>query len=149
MRRISNLKKTIQYFSLGVVIAFTISIIVLSVILTVIFTDTAVPVKLIWQSLVLSVLCSLMNLIYRSDRLTFAWQSVLGYILTTGTIIMCSLIFGWYKFGGNRSGKFEWVLIMLLLCSSSYLITWVIIWRITVARKKELNNKLMEFKNKH
>lgn len=149
MRRMRYLKKTIQFFFLGVVIAFTISIIILSIILTVIFVDTALPVRFIWQSFILSVLCSLMNLIYRSDKLTFAWQSVIGYILTTGTIIACSLFFNWYRFGGNSSNKTEWFFIFFLVCSLSYLITWVIIWRITASRKKELNNKLKMFKEKH
>lgn len=127
-------------------IAFTISVLTLSAVLAIV-TDTAmVPVSLIGQTFVLSVLCSLINLVYRSEKLKFVWQSIIGYILTTATIISCGLIFDWYGFGGNSFDRTGFVLISFFVYSLFYLITWIIIWQIAKAKKKVLNDKLKEFK---
>jgi len=139
--------QTIQHFIIGLLIAFTFSIIILSAVMT-IAADGKVPVDLIWQSLVLSTLCSLINLVYRSERLKFIWQSIIGYILTTTTIMTCGMIFGWYSYGGNDYDRTGFVMLSFLVYSLLYLATWVIIWRVTVAKKKELNHKLMEYKQK-
>ncbi|NLV35549.1 MAG: DUF3021 domain-containing protein [Clostridiaceae bacterium] len=139
---------TIRFFFLGLMIAFTISVLTVTVVMA-ITTDTAmVPVSLIWQNFVLSVLCSLINLVYRSEKLKFVWQSIIGYILTTAIIISCGLIFDWYSYGGNTFGRTSFVLISFLMYSLFYLMTWIIIWQIAKAKKKELNDKLKEYKQK-
>lgn len=140
------MKLTIQHFFLGLMIAFTISVVLLSVIMTTVFETFSVPVSLIGQSFVLSVLCSLINLVYRSEKLKFLWQSLIGYVLTVGTIITCGLVFGWYHFGGNTQDQTKYVLISFAVYSLFYLVTWLIIWRITITKKKELNLKLKEYK---
>lgn len=139
-------KQMIQDFFLGLLIAFTISIIILTAVMA-ILGETAIPVTLIGQSFLLSALCSLINLVYRSERLSFLWQSVLGYILTTGTAIGCGLIFGWYNYGGNTFDRMIFILLSFLIYSLFYLVTWTIIWRITIAKKKELNDRLLVYKN--
>ncbi|KPU45491.1 hypothetical protein OXPF_07240 [Oxobacter pfennigii] len=141
-------KQIIQNFFLGLMIAFTISVIILSAIIVIITDDRMIPVTLIGQSFILSVLCSLINLVYCSEKLKFIWQSLLGYILTTSTIIICGLIFGWYGYGGNGFEKGSFVLVSFLIYSLCYLITWMIIWSITKAKKKELNDKLEEYKQR-
>lgn len=141
-------KITTQFFFLGLMIAFTISVLIVSVVIA-ITTDTAmIPVSLIWQAFVLSILCSLINLVYRSEKLKFVWQSIIGYILTTATLISCGLVFGWYSYGGNRFDRASFVLISFLVYSLFYLMTWIIIWQIAKVKKKELNDKLNEYKQK-
>ncbi len=141
-------KRPVQYFFLGVLIAFTISILTMSAIMTFSSAGAVLPVKLIWQALVLSVLCSLINLIYQLERLKFIWQSIICYILTTATIITCGLAFDWFSFGDNGFGKTDFVLLFFVICSLFYLITWIIIWRIIKAKKRELNRKLEEYKKR-
>lgn len=141
------MKLTIQHFFLGLLIAFTISVVLLSVIMSTVFQTFSVPVSLIGQSLILSALCSLINLVYQSEKLKFLWQSLIGYVLTVGTIITCGLVFGWYHFGGNaQQDQTGYVLISFAAYSLFYLFTWLIIWRITITKKKELNSKLIEYK---
>ena len=57
--------KMIQDFLLGILIAFTIAVIILSAIMAIVTDTAAIPVSLIWQAFVLSILCSLINLAYR------------------------------------------------------------------------------------
>jgi uncharacterized BrkB/YihY/UPF0761 family membrane protein len=120
------MKLTIQHFFLGLMIAFTISIVLLSVIMSTIFET--------------------FNLVYRSEKLRFLWQSLIGYVLTVGTIIACGLIFGWYHFGGESQNQMNFILISFVVYSLFYLVTWLIIWRISIKKKKELNKKLNEYK---
>lgn len=140
------MKITIQHFFLGLMIAFTISVLMLSGIMLLAFDTASVPVSMIGQSLILSALCSLINLVYRSEKLKFLWQSLLGYVLTVGTIITCGLIFDWYQFSGNPQNQTGYILISFVVYSLFYLATWIIIWRLSVTRKKALNEKLMAYK---
>lgn len=140
------MKLTIQHFFLGLMIAFTISVVLLSVIMSTVFETFSVPVSLIGQSFILSILCSLINLVYRSEKLKFMWQSLIGYVLTVGTIITCGLVFGWYHFGGTAQDQTGYVMISFAVYSLFYLVTWLFIWRITITKKKELNIKLKEYK---
>lgn len=139
-------KLTIQHFFLGLMIAFTISVLIVSAVMAAAADPAAVPVSLIWQTLVLSALCSLINLVYRSEKLKFIWQSVIGYFLTTATIISCGLIFGWYGSGAGGLDRTGFILISFFVYSFCYLITWVIIWQIAKAKKKVLNDRLKEYK---
>lgn len=141
-------KRPVQYFFLGVLIAFTISVLTMSAIMTISSADAVLSVKLIWQALVLSILCSLINLIYQLERLKFIWQSVICYILTTATILTCGLAFEWFSFGGNRFEKTDFVLWFFVICSCFYFVTWIIIWRIMKAKKRTLNRKLEEYKKR-
>lgn len=134
----------IKYFFLGIMIAFSISVIIISAVMTIASDSGMVPVSLIWQALLLSALCSLINLVYQSEKIKFVWQSIIAYVFTTVTIMSCSMIFDWYPFDGLRT-----VLISFLLYSICYLITWIIIWKVTKAKEKELNKKLMEYKQKN
>jgi len=141
-------KQTMQYFFVGLLIAFTTSIIILSLIMTIISEDAVLPVTLVWQSLILSALCSLINLVYRSEKLKFVWQSIIGYVLTTTTIIACGMVFGWYGYGGNTFNRISFVMLSFVVYSLFYLVTWIIIWKITIVKKNELNDKLREYKQK-
>lgn len=141
-------RQTIQYFFTGLMIAFTISVLILSAVMAIATDADVVSVSLIWQAFVLSILCSLINLVYRSEKLKFIWQSIIGYILTTATIMTCGFTFGWYSYGGNHFNRASFILISFLVYSLFYLVTWMIIWRITTAREKELNYKLDQYKQK-
>ena len=138
----------IKYFSLGVMIAFTISILCLSVITAIASDAAAVPVSYIWQTFILSIICSMINSVYRSENLKFIWQSLIGYILTTSAITACGLIFDWYGSIVNCSVSVNGILISVLLYSFFYLIAWLIIWQIIKSKKKLFNEKLMEYKQK-
>jgi hypothetical protein len=141
-------KQMLQHFFIGVLIAFTISIIILSAIMVFTSEDPAVSVHLIWQVFILSVLCSLINLVYCSEKLKFIWQSVIGYLLTTATIMICGLTFDWYGSGGNNFNKTNFIVVSFFIYSLFYLFTWMIIWKITKLKKKELNDKLREYKER-
>ena len=88
----------IKYFFLGIMIAFSISVIIISAVMTIASDSGMVPVSLIWQALLLSALCSLINLVYQSEKIKFVWQSIIAYVFTTVTIMSCSMIFDWYPF---------------------------------------------------
>lgn len=142
------MNQTIQHFFLGLLIAFTISILILSAVMAIATDEAVISVELVWQSFILASLCSLINLVYRSEKLKFLWQSIIGYVLTTTTIITCGLVFGWYSYGFNTLDKTSFILLSYLVYSLFYLVTWVIIWNITKAKQKELNEKLMEYKQR-
>ncbi len=137
-------KETVQYFFLGILIAFTISVIIIAAVMT--FAEENVPVVMIWESLILAALCSFINLVYRSEKLKFIWQSLIAYILTTGTITLCGVIFNWYDYPLESVSKPSFILISFCVYSLFYLVTWLIIWRIAKAKEKDLNNKLKEYK---
>lgn len=141
-------KQSLGYFVLGILIAFTIAILTQSAILAVTGENAAIPVHMVWQSLLLSVLCSLINLVYQSERLKFMWKSIIGYILTTTTILTCSLAFGWLSFGGNGFDTFDIIIALFAICTLCYLATWVIIRQTNKAKAKKLNEKLNEYKRR-
>lgn len=138
------MKTAIGHFFLGLSIAFSLSISTISVVIAAGSPggDAAFPVRFVWQALVLSALCSLINLVYNSDRLTFRLQSILGYLLTTATIMCCCLVFGWLDAAGNDFRKALYALAFFLVCSACYLVTWGIIWRIKRSTEKKLNDTL-------
>lgn len=138
--------QTIQYFFVGILISFTLAMILLSAVMVIATADAVVPVSLILQSFLLSIVCSLINLVYRSEKLKFIWQSIIGYVLTTGTIIAFGLTFGWYSYGGNGFDRIKVILISFLVYSFFYLVTWIIIWKVTKLKRQELNEKLAEYK---
>jgi hypothetical protein len=141
-------KQSVEYFVLGILIAFTIAILMQSAILAATGENAAVPVRMVWQSLLLSAMCSLINLVYQSEKLKFVWKSIIGYILTTSVIIVCSLAFGWLSFGGRSFDSVETVIALFALCSLFYLVTWLIIWRVNKAKARKLNEKLNEYKHR-
>ena len=138
--------KSVQHFFLGVLIAFTISVIIIAAVMTFAEETPMIPAVMIWQSLILASLCSLINLVYRSEKLKFIWQSLIAYVLTTSTITLCGLIFNWYDYPQESLSKPVFILISFLVYSLFYLVTWLIIWRIAKAKEKDLNNKLKEYK---
>lgn len=141
-------KETIQYFFLGILIAFTLAILIITGILTLAGDGEMIPTALIWQSLLLSVICSLVNMIYRSEKLKFIWRSIIAYFLTTAVITTYSMIGGWCSYGANNTDKIRILFILILIFSLCYFITWLFIWRIAKAREKELNTRLMEYKQR-
>lgn len=135
-------------FTLGILIAFTIAILIISLVLTIAGGETAIPTALVWESLVLSILCSLINLVYRLDKLSFLWRSVIGYIFTSTVIMACSFIFDWYTFGGCNFKTPIASFLFFAVVSLFYLLTWIIIWHINKMKKMKLNDKLREYKQK-
>ena len=141
-------KQTLGYFVLGIMIAFTIAILTESVILAAGFETAMVPVSMIWQSFALAVICSLINLVYQSERLKFVWKSIIGYVLTTAAIMTCILVFGWMGIGGSNIDLTYAGSVMFIVSTLSYLVTWLIIWRVNKAKAKKLNEKLNEYKQR-
>jgi type VI protein secretion system component VasK len=141
------LKKMLSDFFLGILISFTISVLIITMVYT-FHEGSNIPVLLIWQSLGLSTLCSLINLVYRMEKLSFLLQSLLGYILTTLTIVFCGMQFDWYDLGGTNYNKPIVIIISFFIYSLFYLFTWIIIWQSNKAKKRKMNNKLKEYKQK-
>lgn len=139
-------KQTLVHFFMGLLIAFSISVLIVSTVLAVASDSAMISVSMIYQVFALSVICSVINLVYRSEKLKFIWQSIIGYILTTSAITACGMIFGWYSYGGNTFDKTAFILVSLLIYTLFYLVTWTIIWRVNKAKKRELNERLKEYK---
>ena len=141
-------KQIVQYFISGVMGAFTISVLIISAVTTIVSHNEMVRVSLIWQALLVSVLSSLINFVYRSEKLKFIWQCIMGYILTAVMITICALIFNWYGYGENGFSirSINLIFITFLIYSSMYLFVWIILWQKRKKEKKELNNKLNEYK---
>jgi hypothetical protein len=141
------LKKMLSDFFLGILISFTISVLIITMVYT--FPEGSnIPVLLVWQSLRLSTLCSLINLVYRMEKLSFLCQSVLGYLLTTSTIMLCGAQFGWYSLGGHTFNKTTVIIVSFFIYSLFYLFTWIIIWQSNKAKKRKMNDKLKAYKLK-
>jgi len=140
--------QSLEYFLIGLMIAFTLSVLMQSAAMVLAYESAVIPVRMIWQSFVLAALCSLINLVYRSERLSFAWRSIIGYILTTSTILTCCLVFGWLGFSGSSIEAKVAIIVLFAVCSLFYLLTWLIIRSIYKARAKKLNEKLNEYKNR-
>lgn len=142
-------KQIIQYFISGVMSAFTISVLIISAVTTIISNNEMIPVSLILQALFVSVLCSLINFVYRSEKLKFIWQCIIGYILTSVMITICALTFNWYGYGENgfSAESLNLILITFLIYSLLYLFVWIILWQVRKIKKRELNNKLNEYKS--
>ncbi|HEX2945369.1 MAG TPA: DUF3021 family protein [Clostridia bacterium] len=141
-------KQSLEYFVLGILIAFTIAVLMQSAILAAAAENAAIPVRMILQSFILAVLCSLINLVYQSEKLKFIWKSIIGYLLTTGTIITCSVYFGWLAFGGSSFDTFNTVIVLFAVCTLFYLFTWLFILQVTRAKARMLNEKLNEYKKR-
>lgn len=137
-------REILKYFFIGLMAAFTASMLLLSIVMEIVYNNGMIPVALIWQAFALSILCSFINLVYRSEKLKFIWQSIIGYILTTAAIITCGLIFHWYS--GNSYETTRFIFISFLLYSLIYLVSSMIAWKIANTKKKELNDRLRAYK---
>lgn len=142
------IRKILSDFFLGILISFTVSVLFITMVYTFSAGSGSISVLLIWQSLVLSMSCSLINLVYRMENVRFLTQSILGYLLTTATIMICGFLFGWYNFWGNNFKRPVVILISFLVYSIFYLFTWIIIWQANKAKKRKMNDKLREYKQK-
>ena len=142
------IRNILSDFFLGILISFTISILFITTVYTFSEGSGSIPVLLVWQSLVLSMSCSLINLVYRMENIRFLTQSIVGYLLTTATIMTCGFLFGWYKFWGNNFKRPVVILVSFLIYSIFYLFTWIIIWQANKAKKRKMNDKLREYKQK-
>lgn len=140
-------KELLSDFLLGILISFTISALFITIVYS--FSENrAIPVLLIWQSLGLSIVCSLINLVYRMENIEFLSQSILGYLLTTSALMICGFLFGWYNFFRDFFNKPVIIFISFLIYSIFYLFTWLIIWQANKAKKRKMNDKLREYKRK-
>lgn len=143
-------KQVIQYFISGVISAFAISVLIILTVTTITSDNQMISVSLIWQALLVSILCSLINFVYRSEKLKFIWRCIIGYILTTVMIFICALTFNWYGYGENGFSMKSLNLIFLtfIIYSLMYVVVWMILWKNRNTEKKELNSKLNEYKLK-
>lgn len=135
-------------FFLGLMISFTLAVLSVALILAIAAGSDTIQLSLIWQVFILSTICSLVNLVYRSEQLKFLWQSLIGYVLTTGAIMGCGIIFAWYDYGGKYN-KSSFLLLSLLGYSLCYLVTWMIIWKMNRRRKAAWNNSLAAYKERN
>lgn len=136
----------IRDFFLGFMISFTLAVLTVASILSIVTDEGTMQLSLIWQVLILAAICSLVNLVYHSEQLKFLWKSLAGYVLTTGAIMGCGVIFGWYRYGGNVLDQRAFLILSFFGYSLCYMITWVIIWRIHKGRKIAWNSRLEAYK---
>jgi hypothetical protein len=127
-------------------ISFTLAVLMVASILSIVTDEGTMQLSLVWQVFILATICSLVNLVYRSEQLKFLWKSLIGYALTTGAIMGCGVIFGWYHYGGNFLDQRMFLILSFFGYSLCYMITWIIIWRIHKGRKDAWNSRLEAYK---
>lgn len=140
--------KRIIYVLLGIVISFTIAILVMT--LAVILTGgSTLPVSLIMQGFALSVCCTLIGTIFSSERLGFMIQAVLTYIFSLFILLLFTVMFRWYESGeGILHGK-SFFGVIILLFTLGYGASMFIRRYQQKRDTKVFNDKLLDYKEKN
>jgi hypothetical protein len=134
--------KRIEAFFTALVCAFAISVLVITFIYTFASNTKVVAVSIIWQAFGVSILCSVINLVYLSEKLTFIKQSIIAYVLISCTLLILGRLFNWYTFEKPMD-----IFITFCIFSALYLPGWICIRQINKTKEKKLNEKLQKFKN--
>jgi hypothetical protein len=137
--------KSIIHLLIGIVISFTIEILVMTI-AVVITGGTTLPVSLIMQGFALAVCCSLIGTIFSSERLDFRIQTVLTYMFSLFILLLFTVMFRWYESGsGILQGKSFFGLVILLF-TIGYGATMFLRWKQQKRNTKIFNEKLLDFK---
>jgi len=137
--------RSVSHFMIGVVISFTIEILVMTLAVVMTGSDT-ILVSMIGQAFLLSICCALVGAVCSADRLSFLLQAVLTYIFALSTVLLFSWMFKWNSLNdGIFKGK-SFFVILFVLFTLCYSITMLFTWVYQKKKKKLLNDKLTEYK---
>ncbi len=142
------MKRAVINFFAGLVISYTIEVLVMT--LAVILTgESSVPVFMLMEGFALAVCCSLIGAFFSADRLGFLLQAVLTYISSFAVIMIFCFMFKWYDMGPDILRGKSFFGIIIGLFTAGYIITMLIRMSFQKKSMKQMNEKLMEYKEKH
>ncbi|MFU0828820.1 MAG: DUF3021 domain-containing protein [Lachnoclostridium sp.] len=141
-------KKVVINFLAGLVISYTIEVLVMTV-SVIIAGSHNVPVYMLMEGFALAACCSLIGAVFTSDRLSFLMQSLLTYFSVLAIIIIFSIMCRWYDNEPEElKGKSFFIVIISL-----FTIIYILIIGIRLALQKKdtklMNEKLTEYKEKN
>ena len=140
-------KRAIAHFMNGIMISFTIEVIVITLAVLVGGGDS-LPISLICQVFGLAISCAVIGTIFYSDKLSFRMQTVFTYIFTLITVLAFAYTFQWEGMGDGLFAGTSFLLIIITLFTIGYSITLTITWFYQKKMKKRMNDKLTEFQQK-
>lgn len=139
------MKRAVINFFTGLVISYTIEVLVMT--LAVMLTGGAsVPVFMLIEGFAMAACCSLIGAFFSADRLGFLLQAVLTYISSFAVIMIFSYMFKWYELGPDIINGKSFFGVIIGLFTTGYII--IILIRTLLQKKsmKQMNEKLMEYK---
>jgi len=137
--------RRISHFLIGVVISFSIEILVMTLAVATTGSET-ILVSMIGQAFLLAICCALVGAICCADRLSFLLQAVLTYIFALATVLLFSWMFHWNNLSdGIFKGRSFFVLLFVLF-TLSYTVTMLFTWIYQKKKKKLMNDKLAKYK---
>jgi hypothetical protein len=138
-------KRMASHFFIGIVISFTIEILVMAF-ATALGGQGTIAVSLIGQAFALSICCALVGTICSADRLSFFMQAVFTYILALATVLLFSFVFDWGNMGEGIFNGNSFIVMLIILFTISYSITMLFTWVYQKKKKKLMNDKLAKYK---
>ena len=138
-------KKLISNFLFGLVISYTIEMLVMAIAIILSGLDF-IPALMIVEAFGLAACCSFIGAVLASNRLNYYLQVVLTYIFTFILIISFSLKFRWYDNGQGILGGKSFFIIIISLFTTGYIIILLIKGAIQRKKVKLMNTKLAEYK---
>lgn len=135
------MKKTIQFLWTTFCMICTCVLTVVAIFTTLLNPTDSVEPKLLWQILLVSLLCTLSTLYkFGRKKSKFSVCVIFHYILINAIVLISGALFEWY-----RPDNFESLIKMLISITVTYVIISVISWRNSVREAKELNEKLAQY----
>jgi hypothetical protein len=139
--------KAITHFLIGIVISFTIEIVVMTI-AVLIAGGVAIPVSMIWQAFALAISCSIVGTIFSSDKLSFLLQAIFTYVFSLTTVLLFSFLFHWESMSDGIFTGISYFVIIIGLFTTGYSVTMLLTFILQNKKKKIMNEKLAEFKEK-
>lgn len=140
-------KRVFSHFIIGIMISFTIEILVMTSAVLFAGGDT-LPVIMNCQAFGLAICCSVIGTIFRSDKLSFKLQVIFTYVFSLITVLVFSYTFHWDGMGGGIFTGTSFLVIIIVLFTVGYSVTMAITWLYQQKMKKRLNDKLAEYQQK-
>lgn len=113
---------------------------------TVFFPGSYMETEMLWQILIISVLCSLGTMIYPDHEVTkkkAVFLTVLHYIIVNIVVFGGGILFGWF-YAANPA----MVLTMLLLIAVIYFLVSAVMWKRAADTAVLMNEKLAEYQSR-
>lgn len=139
--------RAISHFLIGIVISFTIEIVVMTTAVLMAGGDT-IPVSMIWQAFALAISCSIVGTIFSSDKLSFLLQAIFTYAFSLTTVLLFSFLFRWDSMSDGIFTGISYFVIIIGLFTTGYSVTMLLTFILQNKKKKIMNEKLAEFKEK-
>ncbi len=140
-------KKSLINFLIGLVVSYTIEILVMTI--TIAFSGRdSIPVFMIIEAFGLAACCAFIGAVFSSDKLNYYLQVILTYIFSFIVIILFSFMFRWYDMGHGMFKGRSFFVIIISLFTFGYILILLLKEVIQRKRVKLINEKLAEYKEK-